>query len=219
MIPPRTKFPKPDPQESFLLSKRQTVPNAETLWLPDSTPAAGVPELPLAPEDHLNPADFKPCPPVAQQRSEIAKCAEAIANWTFATYCGLVYHRLEVYNKYRRQYNQSVELGKTLGQYRHACRLAVEQIVRRDLPYIHGLEWNYWQPSLSVVEMALGIVHNTDINSVDYETVSKISIQCVVEVRQHNESPASFTLTTVAYDEPEWSSSSSSSSWSDFDPS
>jgi hypothetical protein len=177
----------------------------------------GVNEMPLP--EQPDPKLFKPCPPEATTSVETAPCAEGIAKWVFKTYCDLVAYRLKIYNLYRRRYNKEAKpTPETLGLYRQACRLAREQILRRDLPYIPGLEWNFHHPMLPVFDVSFEVLERgTNPADADYEVVKKVKIRASVEGWQHNKAVSSITTMTPLDSEPEWSSSSSSSS-SEFDP-
>src|SRR6266850_5549226 len=164
-IPERPTNPIPDPKESIIVSDRRIfkkVEKPDELWLPDARAASGLDEMPLEPEDDLDPKLFKPCPSKAPFQSDdgpIGKCAAEIANWTFRTYRDLIRSRLKTYNKYRYRYNKGDSSPLNLGRYRLACRLVCEQILRRDLPYLPGFEWEFSQSVLPVFEIAIEMAY------------------------------------------------------------
>lgn len=153
------------------------------------------------------------CNPGENCDQNIAVQAEAIAKWVFATYCLLVRRRVQAYNFYRAEINKGSPSDLLLGQYRRACRLAVEQITRRDLPYWRRpWDWNFQHPILPVFEIEM-----TPMVTVDEIVTAIKPIRAVVEVRQVGEANMAFVARTTNQ-QPEWSSSSSSSSESEFDP-
>lgn len=227
-IPKRRNCPRPDPAESVMYSDLPVF-RSPANWLPDYThQAEDHPECCLPVVDQLSPADYQQCPPKApypKNQRLIDMCACEIAKWVFDTYCALVKHHLGIYNKYRRQYNDSILKGlspspKTLAYYRKACRLAWEQIVRRDLPLISGFDWLYDQPVLPIFEIELEIEVGSDLaQDINNQVVQNVIIRGTVEVRQRNgdEVPGAAMVQNVG-GQQEWSSSSSSSSSSEFDP-
>lgn len=199
-----------------MLCQRAPFKEPARLWHPDASAALGFPEVPTP--EQLDPSQLKPCPAEAKAPAEAAACAKHIAEWIFATYCELVRQRLSIYNRYRQRLNsESKPSPLTLGLYRHACRLACEQILRRDLPCIPILEWNFFHPILPVCDILFEVVRGNDPTKDDYEIVKQASIQATIEVRQHNE-VTQFSMNTTTNSQPEWSSSSSSSSSSSFIP-
>jgi hypothetical protein len=217
-MPNRPSNPKPDPEKSVLNSRRPAFaePSTESTngWLPDATPGLNVDEQPLDPEDLALP-DVEPCPPDAPPEdgaANVAAAAAAIAKWAFDTYCILVKHRLRVYNKYRRLVNEPDPSPITLGRYRHACRLACEQIVRRDFP-VSGFDRGFYERVLPVFEIQFRCQFETPGS----EVVNHATITGVVEVRQRRH-PDDLPLPATGSADSEWSSSSSSSSSSEFDP-
>lgn len=225
MSEPRPDHPLPDPLESVLNSSRPAFGNpagantapvgSPSNWLPDASPASQFEETDLEPEDELDPAQFNPCPARAPfyPKTRIAECAAEIAQWAHVTYEKLVQHRLKVYNKYRRRLNEGDTSPDNLGKYRRACRLACEQILRRDLPYLKGFAWDYWDTTLPIFEIALEITRGEIAGALDYELVSYVKIMGVVEVRQHSSrNDPGVPPECPIGDDSEWSSSSSSSS-------
>lgn len=183
------------------------------------------------PSDALHPDDPAPAP--GQRDALIAAAASAKAAWIFKTYKMLLEHRMKVYNKYRARYNSEMKTSgvasnDTLGKYRRACRLAVEQILRRDLPYYASVDLGYYQPVLPLFEIDLKITlkESVDSQSLDYEVVKTVVVRAIVEVRQRRsptdlhepKHPITEKAAPLALGEPSWSSSSSSSSESSFDP-
>jgi len=180
------------------------------------------------PSDALHPDDPPPGP--GRRDALIAEAASAKAAWIFKSYKMLVEHRIMVYNKYRGRYNSEmlasgVASNDTLGKYRRACRLAIEQILRRDLPYFPNVDLGYYQPVLPLFEIDLKITlkEGVDNQSPDYEIVKTVVVKAIVEVRQRRSptdlhEPKYPVTEKLALGEPDWSSSSSSSSESSFDP-
>lgn len=222
---PRSTRPSPDPSKSILLSSRRafllsldTVPPNQ-LWLPDYGPSLEVAEVPLDDSDSIDPQTLRQCPPEAPataSQPEVATAASEIAKWTFDAYFALVSHRLKIYNRYRQLLNSGAHDLETLGKYRHACRLAIEQILRRDLPQIKGWSWNYEFPLLPIFEIELAFTFSNDTPAND-EIIQRISLRAVVEVRQSNSAePVPFSMSGdeygTAYCESSTSPSSSSSS-------
>lgn len=225
---PRSSTPTPDPRESIILSKRpafvdpREIDPAAKLWLPDYSPSFGLEEQPLESSDQIDTRTLRPCPPDAPAHAsqpEVAKAASEIAKWTFDSYCTLVTHSLRIYNRYRKLVNAGEKDPLILGRYRTACRLAIEQILRRDLPRIKDWVWAYDFPLLPVFEVSLIYTVGSD-GGADDEIVKGVSIRAVIEVRQAWGGDSS--LFTMAMDGSPGSdgsdASSSSSSQSDGPP-
>jgi len=233
----------PDPKESIVLSARPLFKwnPQHPLWLPDASGAMNTPEVELEADDAFDPMTLGKCPsdalhpddppPAPGQRDAlIAAAASAKAAWIFKTYKMLIEHRLRVYNKYRARYNSEmlasgVASNDTLGKYRRACRLAVEQILRRDLPYFPNLDLGYYQPVLPLFEIDLTItLKDSASKPLDDEIVKRVVVKAIVEVRQRrsaadlHEPKHPMVEKAAALGEPDWSSSSSMSSESSFDP-
>jgi hypothetical protein len=234
----------PDPKESIVLSARPVFKwdPQHAPWLPDASGAMNAPEVELegndafdpmtlgkCPSDALHPDDPPPAP--GQRDALIAAAAAAKAAWIFKTYKMLVEHRMKVYNKYRARYNSEmhasgVASNDTLGKYRRACRLAIEQILRRDLPYFPNVDLGYYHPVLPLFEIDLKItLKDNASNPLDDEIVKKVVVKAVVEVRQrrspsdlHEPKYPMVEKFAALAGEPSWSSSSSVSSESSLDP-
>jgi hypothetical protein len=244
--PKRPSNPAPDPKESIVLSARPIFKWSpqHPLWLPDASAAMNTPEVELEAADAFDPMTLGKCPsdalhpddpPPGQGKRDalIAAAASAKAAWIFKSYKMLLEHRLKVYNKYRARYNSEMKASgvasnDTLGKYRRACRLAVEQILRRDLPYFASVDLGYYQPVLPLFEIDLKITlkETADNQNLDYEIVKTVVVKAIVEVRQRRspgdlhepKHPLTEKAEALALAEPEWSSSSSMSSESSFDP-
>src|SRR5437899_749056 len=191
-IPKRPSNPAPDPKESIVLSSRPVFkwnPQEEP-WLPDASGAMNAPEVELEADDAFDPMTLGKCPsdalhpndppPAPGQRDAlIAAAASAKAAWIFKTFKMLVEHRMKVYNKYRARYNSEMHASgvasdDTLGKYRRACRLAIEQILRRDLPYFANVDLGYNHPVLPLFEIDLKItLKDSASNPLDSEIVKK----------------------------------------------
>jgi hypothetical protein len=213
-MPDRTQFPIPDPAESIIPINRPVFKEVEdqdgNAWLPDITGAL-FPEQPLNAGDDLNPDHFPECPPESPLPAGAAAAAPAIAKWMFDTYFALVARRIQIYNIYRRIFNGTPS-DTQKGQYRRAARLAIEQILRRDLPPIR--EWKFHQPILPIfdIQMTFTRVMGTraNPNPPDVETVSRMIVTGTAVVQQRGlDSQGIFVFNNI---QPEWSSSSSSSS-------
>ncbi len=232
----RPKLAKPDPSISIIGSKLPGILAVTANgdggaifhnWLPDITPAKDVDEADIEDDDNVNSKDpIKSCPdPLtnvqAQPQDRKAKSAE-IARWAFDTYCTLVKKRIQIYNKYRAQVN-TASSPSVLPQYRQACRLANEQILRRDLPTVKQLtttpfSWKYEYPILPVFSITITFTIDGD------EIVKAVKITATVEARQHviagMMSPFTKLQAIRAGDAQQnsWSSLLTSSSSSEFDP-
>jgi hypothetical protein len=234
----------PDPKKSIVLSARPVFKwnPQQPPWLPDASGAMNAPEVELeaidefvpttlgkCPSDALNPDD--PPPPPGQRDALIAAAASAKAAWIFKTFKMLLEHRLKVYNKYRARYNSEMDASgaaksDTLGKYRRACRLATEQILRRDLPYFPNVDLGFNHPVLPLFEMELTVTLKDSANNpLDYEIIKKVVVKAVVEIRQGRSPgdlhepkyPMAEKLAAMA-GEPSWSSSSTVSSESSVEP-
>ncbi|MDB6174997.1 MAG: hypothetical protein JWL59_4308 [Chthoniobacteraceae bacterium] len=218
--------PIPDPRESIVSSTLSTFRSLTDQngqgWLPNLRIALHVKEEELDPIYELQASDFSSCPPNAAFISDVSLQAGRIAKWVFDTYSRLVQKRLDAYNKLRRKVN-GTEPEQFLGQYRRTARLANEQILRRDLPLIPGLDWNFYQPLLPIFEIGIKF----DIGTVGEaaETVLKMVVSGTVEVWQASvSSEASQVMLSSGFDDEdpnlpsESSSSSSSSSASSYFP-
>jgi hypothetical protein len=239
-IPKRPSNPVPDPKESVVSSARPVF-KWKAPWLPDASGAMNTPEVELEAGDEFDPMTLGKCPSDAlhpddsppgkgKRNALIADAASAKAAWIFKSYKMLVEHRIKIYNKYRARYNSEVRASgvasnDTLGKYRRACRLAVEQILRRDLPYFPSVDLGYYQPVLPLFEIDLKITlkESVDNQSLDYEIVKTVVVKAIVEVRQRRSAtdlhePKHPVAEKFALGEPDWSSSSSMSSESSFEP-
>ena len=168
---PRPAKPYPDPGENIAWTPRSIVAQITTLVIrptrkhlfrvtcPILSPAivdgAMAEEVALDDVDLLQAGDFSPCPDdvdFSGQRGQISATpgCKQIAQWAFDTYSKLVFQRITTYNKWRRVVNSGQATLEELGQYRCACRLAIEQMTRRDLPQVADLDWNSYQPMLPV---------------------------------------------------------------------
>lgn len=225
-MPKRPTNPKPDPKKSMLLCSRPVFRDLSSdpsffPWLPDATPALHLPEQQLEAEDEISVLNLPPRPPDAllEDMADIPRCASLIAQWTFDAYCALVKHRLHVYNKYRKLIDGGDNTPLTLGRYRRACRLACEQIVRRDLPPEIGGP-NFYETMLPIFDIDLRVERDAP----DGELAKQIFIKAVAEVRQRRHSSDMLLTGEIvagasAASQQQWSSSSSSSSSSSmFDP-
>lgn len=217
---PRSATPKPDPRKSILLSARRAfqapldATRSAALWLPDYGVSLDVDEVPLEAADEIDVTAFRPCPDEAPEHAsqpEVDAAAAAIAQWVFDTYFALVSHRLRIYNRHRRLLNSGATDAETLGRYRLACRLAIEQILRRDLPTLRNWSWNHEFPVLPIFE--IGLNFSVSGTGADEEVVQGISLTAVVEVRQSTTGGVSvFNTGSMDGGSPQMYSSNSSDS-------
>ena len=211
-MPSRPEITVPDPHESIIGSSLPTFKyvrnQAGEPWLPNISEVLNVEEADYSADvDELPPEGFE-CYPIISDDCEkfqlITEHAEKIAAWVFNTYSLLVYNRLKIYNKWRKRINAGPNEGEQK-KYRRACRLATEQILRRDLPQ-SIFPFNYDYTILPIFEIAIAL--NVDPGT-HPDCVLGMEISATVEVRlRHVIVQGKFKMSM--FDQDRWSSSSSS---------
>jgi hypothetical protein len=211
-------MPNPDPQKSEALSQRplfktDILQSGKNFWLPDTTLAGNCPyETEFRQGEELSSSSVPgyPTPPGdsvgPHHNPDIHVHAKSISHWMLSTYCFVLAHRINLYNKYLKEMQSlpPTQTPDSPGRYLRACRLLTEQILRPQLPPIPNFSWGTNDPVLPIFEM----IHQPkfDQNNPSNKIVS-YKVFGVVEVRQHHLGSG-----VIHPREPEWSSSSSSPS-------